>query len=321
MANAAVRRWRTTCVAAAAAAAVLGGGAPAGAASSVAVTSTSVSGAVVTASGTAVLPDPTGPQDIGGSITGFANDQVGTPLGLSLRGAQIERLADGVRFIWRLAELPDEVPPEGIRYTWSFRVGDQTFQLQAKRTNLASITTTEDPQGHALQAASGGAWFQLRGACQTSYRGLPTSGCFHLAFLQGRFDTAANTVSVDLPFETRDSIGRLVAEDFVRGAVLQANETAGASVTAQGQAVVSTTAMGSFLNAWDPYWAGASVSLGVGRPGLDPAGVPYAAAAELAPDGTWTGSVPGASATNTVLYVRGCNGALASCTYTSMPLA
>jgi hypothetical protein len=130
--------------------------------------------------------------------------------GIDLVDAKVLPLPDGsgLRFIWEVSNLPAQVPPEGVRYNWSFTAGGAQFQLQAKRTNLASVTTTEDPVGY-VQQVSKGDFFQLRGACQTSYQGTPAAGCYHLAFLKGAFDVANKQVSIDVPYQTRDSIGRL----------------------------------------------------------------------------------------------------------------
>lgn len=51
-------------------------------------------------------------------------------------------------------------------------------------------------------------WFQLRGACEASYvlkgrQGAPVSGCYHLAVLDGAFDSAADTVTMTMPLGPR----------------------------------------------------------------------------------------------------------------------
>jgi hypothetical protein len=181
---------------------------PAGAAPQLAITDAVRDGATATVSGTAAFAPITEAQSVQGLNTGFAEPAVAAAAGIDLTDAKIQPLADGsgLRFVWQLSSMPAQVPPEGVRYTWSFRIGGTQFQLQAKRTNLASITTAEDPVGHAKQATVGN-YFQLRGACVANYEGTPTAGCYHLAFLKGGFDTAAKTVSMDLPFQTRDAIG------------------------------------------------------------------------------------------------------------------
>jgi hypothetical protein len=265
---------------------------------------------------------PEGPLDIGGALTAFAG--ASTPAGpmVTLTDAHIELLDDGLRFVWHVTDLPDVVPPEGVRYTWSFAAGGQTFQLQAKSSNLASVTTTEDPAGHGLQAASQEGWFQLRGACEDAYRGAPLAGCYHLAFLDGAFDPAADTVTIDMPFGTTDSIGRLVGDTFRSGVEITAIETAGASITGSFQAVASTTALGSFINGWQSVFTGPTVQLGVGKPGLaNPAAASYTTTATLNPDGTFSGTVSGLTATNSAVYARACHGLKADCVAIEVPQA
>ncbi len=279
-----------------------------------------VQGGSATVSGTAVIAAPeAGPLGIGGAVTPFAGAPSPQALPNEMTGADIELLDDGLRFTWYLEDLPEVVPPEGIRYTWSFRAGDQTFQLQAKSSNLASITTAEDPVGHGLQAASGEEWFQLRGACQAQYQGTPTAGCYHLAFLDGEFDAEADTVTIDMPFGTTDKIGRLVADSFRRGVEIVPELTAGASITASAQAVVSTTTMGSFITDWTSVFTGPTVQLGVGRPGVNPTSVSYSSTATLNPDGTFTGTVSGLTTTNSAVYARACHGLKSACTAIEVP--
>jgi hypothetical protein len=215
--------------------------------------------------------------------------------------------------------MPAQVPPEGVRYAWSFSIGGRQYQLQAKRTNLSSITTLEDPMGHAAQVRDGKSFFQLRGACVTNYFGTPgtaVAGCYHLAFLNGSFDVASRTVTIDLPYNTRDSIGRLVAPDFVPGARLEPLDTAGMSISAGLQGVVTIATINSFINGWNPYTAGRRVDLAIGRAGLAPAGLDYRFPATLSGD-AFTGSVGGLNATNDTVYVRACTAV--TCHYTSVP--
>lgn len=246
------------------------------------------------------------PQDVGGFVTeSFAAPELSDTLGMALTGATIETLADSLRFTWVLESLPAEVPPEGIRYTWSFGVDGRQYQLQAKRSNLVSSTTAEDPVGHAQQA--GQDFFQLRGACDAQYLGTPISGCYHLAFLDGEFDIENGTVSMDVPFETTDAIGRLVAGDIKPGASLVAVETAAMSIAASAQVFVSNTLSSNYLNGWKTYHVD-RVELGVGT--ADDAPKSWTAA-EMARDRTFTGTVSGLTSTDTV-YARACAGATCS---------
>lgn len=237
---------------------------------SVQITSRSTSGGVTTVSGTFDLSGLEGPQDVGGDpVIRFdpAGDtpQIATALGIGLTNGLIEPIDGGLRFIWQTDGLPPQVPPEGIRYTWGFAIGTNTYQLQAKVTNLASITTAEAPIEHVQHATKLAGFYQLRGACVTSYEGTPTAGCYHLAFLNGAIDQASGRVSIDLPWMTEDRIGRIVAPDFLPGATIIENLTAGMSITAAGQAVVGNTSTSSYLNGWPPYLTAPQVDLAIGN--------------------------------------------------------
>ena len=91
--------------------------------------------------------------------------------------------------------------PEFVRYNWAFRAGDQTYQLQVKRTNLLNITTAEAPIEHVSRHPRGDWFFQVRGASEASdlVEGNPVSGCYHLGFFKGEV-VAAGTVSMVLPY-------------------------------------------------------------------------------------------------------------------------
>jgi hypothetical protein len=172
-----------------------------------------------------------------------------------------------------------------------------------------------------MQLASGKEFFQLRGACTDHYpvTQSPVAGCYHLGFFPGRFDIANKTVSFDLPFNARDSVGRLVAPDFKPGAVLLENQSAGMSIAAAFQAVVGNTNTSDFINGWNPYFVGPGVQLGVGPAGADlsdPEAVTFTQNATLNPDGTFTGSVSGLTSSNNTVYVRACSGA--TCAYASV---
>ena len=291
--------------------------APAAAAPSVAITSAvrDTAAGTATVTGTAAFTAITEGQSVGGINTNFSDPAVADAAGIDLTDAKIMPLADGsgLRFIWQLASLPAQVPPEGVRYTWAFRIGETQFQLQAKRTNLVSITTAEDPVGHAKQATVG-EYFQLRGACVANYEGTPTAGCYHLAFLKGAFDTAAKTVHIDLPYETKDAIGRQVARQFTPGVVIEENVTAGMSITGAFQAVVGNTSTSDYTNGWDPYYVGPRVDLATGSATASPVGLNFATPATLSGD-TFTGTVPMTGSATTV-YARACNGM--ECSYAKL---
>ena len=267
-----------------------------------------------TVSGTAVFPAVTEAVSVGGTNTNFAQPPISEAAGIDLMDARIEPLADnaGLRFIWQLKSMPEQVPPEGVRYTWAFKIGERQYQLQAKRTNLANITTAEDPVGHIKQAAAQKPFFQLRGACVESYEGAPVNGCYHLAFLQGSFNTAAKTVTMDLPFQTRDAIGRLVAEDFKPGAILEESLAATMSITASFQAAVSNVQTSDYTNGWSPYFTGKRVDLAIGSANAEPAGLDYSTPADLSGE-SFSGSVIGLTNSANTVYARACSAI--ECTY------
>lgn len=288
-------------------------GPPAGAAATIDDATAVRDGDRVTVSGTASFT-PAAETSVGGSVTkgAVATTPVAEPAGLVLKDARIAPLADGagLRFTWEVTDLPDQVPPEGVRYNWSFTAGGRQFQLQAKRTNMVNATTTEDPVGHALQAQKNSGFFQMRGACETAYRGTPISGCYHLAFLNGSFDSVKNLVTMDVPYNTRDSIGRLVAPEFTPGAVLVPLLTANTSIVAGAQAFASTSDTGSSINDWRNYYVGDQVRLAVGPADADPAELTFDTAATLTGN-SFTGTITAAE--DEVVHVAACQAT--TCTY------
>jgi hypothetical protein len=291
----------------------------ASAAPAVTITGVTLNGGTGSVTGTAAFTAITEAQSVGGTNTNWGPAQA-APLaeatGVNLVDAKIAPLANGagLRFIWELQNLPAQVPPEAVRYTWSFKIGTNQYQLQAKRTNLASITTVEDPVNHIQQAAAQREFFQLRGACQAAYEGLPTAGCYHLAFLNGSFDVAGKRVTMDLPYETKDEIGRVVAPDFKPGAVIEENLTANMSITAAFQAVVGNTTTSDYTVGWSPYHAGPQVTLGAGAANAEPTTVTYNSPATLN-GGTFNGTVSGLTAAKNTVFARACNGT--ECSFTS----
>jgi hypothetical protein len=263
-------------------------------------------------SGTAAFTPVLGPQSV-----------VGASAGLGLQDARITPLADGsgLRFQLLVSSLPEQTPPEGVRYTWGFAVGESAYQLSAKRSNVTNINTTEDPVGTAEHAAKQAGFFELRGACTTTYKGAPLNGCYRLAFLSGSFDVANKTVNIDVPFETRDSIGRLVAPDLKPGATVVDSGvgSAGGTIQASFQAVLSVAQGSNTISGVDPYHVGPQVFLAVGRATANPASAAYTTRATLAPDGTFTGRVPGLTADARTVFVKACNGT--ECAYGTAPVS
>ena len=296
---------------------------PAGAAPSVAITSAVRSGTSASVSGTVSFPPSADPVSVGGVNTNFGPAQaapVAGPAsenaGFDLVDARIAPLADGsgLRFIWQLKSLPDQVPPEGVRYAWGLSIAGKPYQLQAKRTNMSSITTVEDPVNHVQQLASQKGFFQLRGACVAAYEGAPVNGCYHLAFLNGGFDTAKDQVFIDWPYSTKDEIGRVVAPDFKPGVVLEPFESAALSISAGLQGVVTNTTLSDFINGWTPYYAGKVVQVGVGAETAKPESVNYSTAAALSGD-AFAATVNGLSDKAPAVFVRACSAL--ECSYAS----
>ena len=295
------------------------------AAPTVSISGVTVTGGTGSVTGTAAFEAVTTAQSVvseestfGGAAPG--NSAAGDAIGLDIQNGTITPIANGLRFAWIMGSMPAQVPPEGVRYTWAFKIGNNMYQLQAKRTNMASVSTLEDPMGHVGQLRNNNNFFQLRGACVANY--FPDSpqavnGCYHLAWLSGTIDPATKTVTMDLPFETKDEIGRLVAPDFKPGAVLVDNageNTAGMVISASGQAVVSNTSTAQFINGIKSYYVGPSIALGVATPNQDPAGITYSSTGVMN-GSTFNGTVSGLTASKNTVYARACTGT--DCTYTS----
>lgn len=315
-----MRRGRTLALAAAGLMLLPG---QASAAPTVAISGVTVSGGTGSVTGTAAFQAITAAQSVVSEESVFSNGSVpaavADAIGMHLTDATITPLANGggLRFTWHLLSMPDQVPPEGLRYVWAFQIGTNVYQLQAKSSNVASVSTLEDPVGTAQRATQVNNWFQLRGACVGAYLGAPVNGCYHLAYLTGSFDVANKQVTINLPYETKDQIGRLVAPDFKPGAVVVDNagtNTAGMVIAASGQAGVSNTTSSRYINGILPYYTAPQVSLGVASASAEPLTVTYGSPTTLS-GGTFTGTVSGLTATKNTVFARACNGV--ECTYTS----
>ncbi len=277
------------------------------------VDSVARTGTTVTASGTAAFDGVLAAGSVGGQNTDFSQPAVSGPAGVDLVDATIGPLPDGagLRFTWELAGLPAQVPPEVARYTWAFAVGGKEYQLQAKRTNMGATTVADDVPGHAQQLGENG-FFQVRGNCgplggQVSN----VTSCPHLAFLDGAFDPATGTVSIDLPY------GTTAVPELVPGAVVSEAQVAAMSIAAGFSAGISNTQTSDFTNGWEPYYTGPSVALATGTATQNPALLQYTPA-RLDGD-RWSGTVT-APASRTTLFVRTCEGATSACTYTAAPI-
>ena len=292
----------------------------------VSISGVTVNGGNGTVTGTATF-DTVGTQSVvtPGSTKAdgqVANSAVGEAAGIQLTDATITPISGGLRFAWHVASLPAQTPPEQVRYTWAFQIGDRIYQLIAKRTNLVTVNTIDDPAGHVERLASQKPFFQIRGGCTGTYRGLPLNGCYHMGFFDGAFDVANKRVSMDVPFEAKDSVGRVILPDLKPGAIIQ--EYAGAfvgntAITAAIQYGPLSTAQVSAafqraINGLAPYHVGSQVSLGVAAPNQDPASITYSAPGIL--NGTtFSGTVSGLTASKNTVYAKACNGT--ECSYSS----
>lgn len=138
-------------------------------------------------------------------------------------------------FEWDVTGLPDTGSlPEAIRYTAPFRIGTTQWQLQAKLTNVASVTLIDDPAGHAREPGH----FQLRGNCTASWPQPPSNvgNCPHIAWLEGEFDVTEDVVRIELP------IGASFMPQLIPGAELRRNSSTNSTlvnISASYQAVAS----------------------------------------------------------------------------------
>jgi len=272
-----------------------------------------VDGDSATVSGSATFPT-IGTQDVGGTLTPHnANLQdAAEAAGVDLTGATITPIDGGLRFAWKLSDLPANTgaPAEVARYAWTLQTaGGTVYQLEAKRTNAVSVNAVEDPVGHAQHAAAEGGVFRLRGNCG-DYAGAPVPECEHLAWLTGQFDAANDRVTIDWPFLTKNAADVVVAPDFTPGATLSPATFTGMSISASLQAGATVNATTSaYLNGWSVYYVGPRVQLGVGPAGIDPSTVSYGPAVSSGA-GPFSGSVSGIGGDDDTVYARACTGLL-----------
>ena len=219
-------------------------------------------------------------------------------------------------FEWDVTNLPAGGRPEAVRYTFPFRIGNKSFQPQAKLTNVASITMLDDPAGHARLP---GDHFQLRGNCVPNYpvEQSPLANCPHVAWLDGQFDPANNTIRLYMP------IGAAFAPEVVPGARLDREVVATTTIVAAYQAVVSNadTSDEALWEEGKSYTVPQKqVSLGVAPAGTPPDQVAFTEPAALDEGDAFSGSVdtsglgPGAYE----VFVRACFGS--NCDVATVPL-
>ena len=240
--------------------------------------------------------------------------------GVDLTGASVSQPSPAdptLVFEWKVTNLPPPASlPEGIRYTIPFKIntasGEKTYQLQAKYSNLASATVPDDPAGHARAP---GTFFQLRGNCVTNYQGTPVANCPHIAWLNGAFQTGTDTVRIELP------LGQAYAPDLVPGVELLPNVTAGTTISASYQAVVSNaTTTDEAL--WDEVVTytipSGGVRLGIAPAGTNPDNVTFNTAATVSDNGSFTGSIAAPGPGSYEVFAKACFGS--NCGVKSVPI-
>ena len=267
------------------------------------------SGSAVSVSGRAAFGGEspvTVAEDVAGD--GPVNPERSGQLGVDLIGASISQPSPDdptLVFEWKVTNLPSSgTLPEAIRYFWPFQVntaaGPKQYMLQAKLSNLASSTTPDDPAGHVTHA---GASFQLRGNCGVL---VAINNCGHIAWLDGTFDVARDTVRMELP------IGEGPAPEVVPGAKLERFEFSGGTIAAAYQAAVSNASTTDYANWEEIVYTVPSreVTLGVAPAGTDPGAVSYATAATVAEDSSFAGSVStsGLAPGSYEVFARACFG-------------
>jgi choice-of-anchor B domain-containing protein len=280
----------------------------------------SVADGVATVSGVAAFPESTGAESVGGTKAAFSSSArpIAAAAGIELVAAKIEQIDGGLRFIWEVSGLPDPqvgVPPEGVRYAWTLQTdAGAVYQLEAKRSNVASLNALEDPAGHAGNGVQ--ETFRLRGGCTTSYQGAPVSECSPLAALEGSFDHANDRVTIDWPFDTRDAVGNLVAPDFTPAATLSNAIFQGMSISASFQALttLNNNNLSNSINGWGPYHVGPRVEMVAAPAGSRPTRLTFDTLAQLE-DGAFTGQIA-VDATNDTIYALAC--VRAACGYGSV---
>lgn len=198
---------------------------------------------------------------------------------------------------WQMTNLPASGGiPELTRYSLPFKVGTKEFQVQAKFSNLASVTTLDDPPGHATHVGSG---FQLRGNCTTSYQGTGVAACPHLGWLTGEFDTAEKVVRVNVP------LGASMAPELVPGARLERNTSTNANLNMVISGYQAFVALSPTTNdeaifgpeEEDPYAfvvPKKEVRLGIAPTGTPESNVTFGAPIGPGGDGSFSGSVSSA---------------------------
>ena len=244
----------------------------------------------------------------------------GYAAGVQLVDATITELPGGLRFTWHLTNLPEQTPPEVVLYGWDFQIGDRAYQLSAKRSDMLSINAFDEPVRFAERLASQQAFFRLRGNCGV-WREVVT-GCSHMGWLEGTFDSANKQVRIDLPFQARDELGRIMIPELKPGAVLQefGNIRSGFQYAPVAVDPIHSSVRDT-ITGTSPYYVGPQVILGVASRNTDPLAVDYSSTATLT--GTsFSGMVKGLSksASKDTVFARACSAVTCSYTTFTAPL-
>lgn len=238
-----------------------------------------------------VAEDPTG------------NDAALGPLGPQL-GLDISQLfihqpdpnVPELKFIIRVTQLDRQPPPEVIRYLWQLDdVNGEVYWLQAKTSDVASTGLADDPEGTVARTSGS---FRLRGACEdTDLTVTKLSGCSHVAWLTGAFDTAANEITVTVPIGSSD------APEFTSGATLFGH------VQASFQAGFSNGFTSDDAGFEDDYIIPSKqVQLGIAPAGTNPLFVDFATTATVADDDSFLGDIglDGLAPGNYEVFAKAC---------------
>jgi hypothetical protein len=203
-------------------------------------------------------------------------------------------------FTFKLTDFPlpvtGEIPELG-QYLWQFSVDSGTYGIFVKTSALLQTSTPDDPTGTITKTTRA---FDLRGNCATF-------ACQHLAWLDGSFDLANETVTVRLP------IGASFLPKLQPGVLLDTSAILARLQVASGQASISDLA-DSISNL--PFRAPQrTVALGVADPGADPAQVAYGTPQVVGPDGAFSANL-GSVAADKAVFAKACFGN--TCSYRSV---
>ena len=172
-----------------------------------------VAGSIIAPAGTAAAkkkkkpkPGPvvvaTDPDNDWGQNAGDGLQPLGDALGQELTGATVA-MADAttVNFIINVKSLPSNGgAPEVSRYTWDATVDGQFVELDGKWSNY-SRGACDPTSGQCPPPRDPGMQpFIVRGDCVTDANTNVTT-CAELGLVQGKFDSAAKTITIPVPLE------------------------------------------------------------------------------------------------------------------------